>query len=414
MKKTIALIIIYFLMSINISYAYTPSSWAQEEVAELKSTGYFDVSQFSEYQEPITRKKFIYFAARLFEIMSGNEIQVDSNMTFNDSTDIWALKGATVGITSGSGNGNFEPNSILTREQFATMIIRIMNLGDLTLSKPGLYKFNDDSDISLWAKEAIYIAKENGILSGVGNDMSAPKENATVEQCIILINRILKNNRNMTFSYNGINNIIPYKINFVKRTFSNSSYYGQMENGVYNGYGRLEFDNGAMYAGEWVNGKLNGQGKSILTNGDTYFGEFKDGKYDGYGTVVLHSGLTYVGEFKDNLYNGLGTYSGLSADYKGEFINGEIKYGTLTITDAIYTGEFDNYVPNGSGTMVFKFGEYSGDFEDGYMKKGTFIWTNGDKYIGEFKDNLFNGYGTYIKADGTFKTGQWLNDEFVE
>lgn len=437
MRKIITIIIMYFIICVNVVYACTPSSWAQEEVAELKSTGYFDITQFCEYQEPITREKFIYFVARLFEIMSGNEIHVDSSITFNDTSDIWVIKGATVGITSGTGNGNFEPNSLLTREQFATMVIRTLNLGKVPLTKPNLYKFNDDNEISLWAKESIYLAKENGIISGVGNEKVAPKLNTTVEQCIIIINRTLKNNKDNIFTYNGIDNTIPYKTKFVQKNHTNASYYGEINNEVYNGYGRLTFNNGAIYAGEWVDGKLNGQGTSILSNGDVYNGEFKDGKCDGYGKLVLYSGLTYIGEFKDNLYNGQGIYFGNGAEYKGEFVNGKIKYGTFTSSEAKYVGDFKNYAPSGNGIMTFKFGEYYGEFEDGHMVEGTFVFNNGDVYIGEFKDNLyngqgeltyangekyvgefkdnsFNGYGTYTKNDGTSVTGKWENNQFKE
>lgn len=140
MKKTVILVLLLSLLSsmfANVAFAEAPSTWTQKEVDELKSTKYFDASRFTEYQKPITRLEFIYFAARLFEVMNGQEIQVDPNIKFTDTSDTWALKGATINITSGTGNGQFAPDAVLTREQFATMIIRTMQLGNLSLSKPG-------------------------------------------------------------------------------------------------------------------------------------------------------------------------------------------------------------------------------------------------------------------------------------
>ena len=38
---------------------------------------------------------------------------------------------------------------------------------------------------------------------------------------------------------------------------------------------------------------------------------------------------------------------------------------------------------------------------------GQYIWTNGDKWIGEWKDGEINGEGTYFYADGSITVGEW-------
>ena len=45
--------------------------------------------------------------------------------------------------------------------------------------------------------------------------------------------------------------------------------------------------------------------------------------------------------------------------------------------------------------------------------KGAYIWVNGDKYVGEFKDCYFNGQGTKTYTNGTVEEGVWQNDQFV-
>ena len=49
----------------------------------------------------------------------------------------------------------------------------------------------------------------------------------------------------------------------------------------------------------------------------------------------------------------------------------------------------------------------SEDKEDIYWNNciATYTWTNGDKYIGEYKDNKKYGQGTYI-----FGLGEWNGD----
>src|SRR4051812_9293577 len=47
--------------------------------------------------------------------------------------------------------------------------------------------------------------------------------------------------------------------------------------------------------------------------------------------------------------------------------------------------------------------------------QGIFIWANGDKYEGAFKDNMRNGSGTYTYACGDKYEGDWnLNDRCGE
>jgi len=52
-----------------------------------------------------------------------------------------------------------------------------------------------------------------------------------------------------------------------------------------------------------------------------------------------------------------------------------------------------------------------GDCNNGY---GTFTWSDGAKYVGEFKDGKRNGQGTYTGADGTIKKGIWKSNGFFE
>ena len=44
---------------------------------------------------------------------------------------------------------------------------------------------------------------------------------------------------------------------------------------------------------------------------------------------------------------------------------------------------------------------------------GTYTFTNGNKYVGEYKDNKRNGQGTYTFANGKRLVGYFMNDEYV-
>ena len=83
--------------------------------------------------------------------------------------------------------------------------------------------------------------------------------------------------------------------------------------------------------------------------------------------------------------------------FAGECISGDCRngYGTYGWDDgSIYIGEFRNSNFNGSGTLTF----------------GNNEW-KGDKYVGEFKDDIRFGYGTYYYADGNQYVGEFKNGE---
>ena len=52
-----------------------------------------------------------------------------------------------------------------------------------------------------------------------------------------------------------------------------------------------------------------------------------------------------------------------------------------------------------------------GDCNNGY---GTFTWTDGAKYVGEFKDGLQHGQGTYITTDGAKYVGEFKDGKLIK
>lgn len=45
--------------------------------------------------------------------------------------------------------------------------------------------------------------------------------------------------------------------------------------------------------------------------------------------------------------------------------------------------------------------------------EGTFIWPNGNKYTGEWKQNQMHGEGMMWISDGTVQSGKFENGNFV-
>ena len=98
----------------------------------------------------------------------------------------WA---AECGIVGGYGNGMFGPNDNITREQLAVMLWRYS--GSPVATNKELH-FNDESEISGYALEALRWAVENGILNGYGDGRLGPQRQATRAQVAQMLKNYLE------------------------------------------------------------------------------------------------------------------------------------------------------------------------------------------------------------------------------
>ena len=112
------------------------------------------------------------------------------NGTWYTDAVAWA---AEKGIVGGVGNGNFDPNGSITREQMATILFRYAQNKGIEISKRGeLSGFADSGNVSSWAKDAVQWTVAEKIINGSDGKL-LPQGNATRAQVSAILMRFLEN-----------------------------------------------------------------------------------------------------------------------------------------------------------------------------------------------------------------------------
>ena len=183
-------------------YAYTltgtlPSEWALDEVTkahslDLVKTYGADDFNYRSYRWDITRQQFCELAVGLYEKITETSAVPDyiENSPFTDTRSPVVAAAYEKGITTGRGEGIFDPFGSITRQEAATMLNRLAKLLGVTLQPGDEGLFADDLLIADFAKDAVYSMLEAKVMNGVGGNRFDPLSPYTVEQSIITTLRL--------------------------------------------------------------------------------------------------------------------------------------------------------------------------------------------------------------------------------
>ena len=131
-------------------------------------------------------------AAQLFYNLEGKPT-VTGDSTFTDVTSgHWAVDAITWAaqndIVAGIGGGLYDPDSNVTREQFAVMLYKYARFKGYDLTATGdLTQFPDAGSISSWAETALSWANGNGLINGNEDGTLAPGGTATRAQAASIL-----------------------------------------------------------------------------------------------------------------------------------------------------------------------------------------------------------------------------------
>lgn len=135
--------------------------------------------------------------SQVVQILYNMEGRPDYNTKINPFSDVkgtewfapavlWAYQNK---VTDGTSATTFSPDQNVTREQMANFIYKYMKAKGETFDIGKVAKFNDDSQISNWAKDGVYAMASEGIINGVGNNVFNPKAIASRSQIATIMDK---------------------------------------------------------------------------------------------------------------------------------------------------------------------------------------------------------------------------------
>lgn len=183
----------YAVMEFTANFTDTENVYAeaQHAIEALSAKHYMNGTGEEEFSpgKDISRAEFVALLVRILglgSVTSGADSFKDVDAEAWYAGEVNAAQKA--GIVEGDGV-NFNPNGKLTREEMAVMLV---NSGLLKAAASTADKFADDDSISDWAKDAIYQARENGLINGVGNNTLLPKSNANRADVAVILLRLIE------------------------------------------------------------------------------------------------------------------------------------------------------------------------------------------------------------------------------
>lgn len=171
------------------------------------------------------------------------------------------------------------------------------------------------------------------------------------------------------------------------------TYFGQVKDGIANGWGKVVTKSGDYMEGFFIEGVLDVYCRQLSKSGKYYEGGLKESRRHGKGYVVDAAHIRIECSWHLGVPTG---YTKILDRHNVVLFEGQSEEGQLSGDDCYYKDKVRNF-------------EYKGAFRKGkFNGLGKKWFGNGDVYEGEFVDGLEHGVGTLTYANGKKYTGSFV------
>ena len=374
-----------------------PSQWAMADIDKAYALNITNAGGNYNFPEAITREQFCELIYNY--VSEFGELPIDDgHLVFTDTDNMKIRVLNTLGIIKGKSETQFAPDDLLTREEAATILSRLINTVHPDLASTELYfEFADSAKISGWAMSDIQRICNMGVMKGVGNNTFAPKDNYTTEQAIATLVRIyaysgVSKSDDMTFADN-LNKNMPDDRNYMFSPLSIKSALMMAANGA---------------SGETLEEILNATGVSDINKYNQSMREMLDKysesdilKLNISNSIWINSDKTsqrFSKNFKDLLSENFDATSDVVNDKNAvSVINGWVNEKTEGKIPSIISENNKDFWAMLINAVYFK-GRWQSEFSKSATKKDTFTSKDGIQKDIDFMNK--RGWISYSDTDG--------------
>ncbi|MEE1013477.1 MAG: S-layer homology domain-containing protein [Clostridia bacterium] len=195
-KRILSTVLAVLLLCVQSfsAFAYEPSYWATDAVEGAMKFSIIS-EQFSQksYQGSISRGDFINVAVNLYATITAENVSTHANNPFTDTTDPFPNMAYYAGIVSGDGEGHFNPQGTLTRQELCKIITSLLDsagvLGPYFPSENVFENVTDADQIASWAKNHVAFMMDNNLMAGDDEGTFRPNDPVTREEAAIIAYR---------------------------------------------------------------------------------------------------------------------------------------------------------------------------------------------------------------------------------
>ncbi|MEW6573345.1 MAG: S-layer homology domain-containing protein [Bacillota bacterium] len=187
-----------FIVYPRVTFSDITGYWAQDDIEIMAGQGIAKGIGNDKFDPEgrVTRAQFAAFLIRALGIEETQPAQKYFKDVYSGAWYYRAVETAYAnGLVSGYSDGRFKPNTYITREELAAMVLRGLTKSGKQVAvsdvESSLAQFTDQARIGAWARQAAAAAVQEGLLKGRGGSRFAPKENATRAEAVVMLKRML-------------------------------------------------------------------------------------------------------------------------------------------------------------------------------------------------------------------------------
>ncbi|MEE1224592.1 MAG: NlpC/P60 family protein [Clostridia bacterium] len=196
-KKIILSVLATSALSATPALATGLSGWAVSEYRAANEVGLVSYSVVShDMKDNITRQEFCELAVNLYKKLSHDTDLIEPEVSpFSDTDNLAVAQAYCYGIVSGTGDGRFTPDRLVTREEMAKMLISTLTASESEFELSDgtdtwiIDNFKDGGEVSEWAKASVITSLNYSLMNGVDDANFDPLNSTTREQAIACVNR---------------------------------------------------------------------------------------------------------------------------------------------------------------------------------------------------------------------------------